>query len=1546
MFGQNLKWGFQRTRTKSDTVQYPGNYIKTTQSLSPSTTSSIEDRRGWNPIDELEEKSKSKRLLELCQEGNLVQARQFCLQNAYIISQSINSPMDANNNTPLHLTVAQNDYVMTCFLLQKGADPNVANQSDVTPITIAKRMGYTKMINLLIMYGATPPPKHEKIFQNMPNNDHGSADEDGETEGMSGSGPTNWRISFGSVRQISDKQGCAGTGDLLSQTQTMHPRGMQGTGQLVSNGQLLSNSSYMTLIFNAVNISLIAPLAVYNNTQPSSLSAFNKSIDGTGFEEDIQRRHMFQDSMESKHFTICNAAYLGLKAPLLQAVTQENINYSDEAECTGLMKAAYRGNLDLVKCLVERGANVNSIDRYYNTPLIWSIIMGHISVVKYLIDEAGSDIHGMVPEDQPGDAPLALAHQQRPFITPLIVAAYGGHLDITEYILCKGVDINTRVGPGRGQTALMIAAWMRRKAIVGLLLQNRAHVEPNVDAWLTKGMVHLKKVALEGNAWLGHAGQDSSTSIGGISRRDYTSLSTLALNSIGPSSSLAGTAVAGSISQQRRISLQDKLMYFSPGDSEIAGEISQMLLTHGNTAFKSSHEADSRPDSISISTSSDVSENRTHATHNSRGNIHRRRNNTFRQGLNLDKIIGSNSGMVMTLAEQMPDRGTELDGLWIAVFQCVVQLVMAANKNIKHHYIAISAKAIHCSSEIIRAIEMIDKSSNTCIKPGSFGNGVGSGLISTVGLNGAIGQGVHTQNNSSQPVAQGINSVSSAKPSATISGLHTDLSLFSQTPTRSRMSHLARIISNKFPKQLMLSTRMAIGVWPPPDAVADMIREASSLAASCREIVLLANTLGHYPVLETNFEVSFNAFEDGQDQDGDAKSDALSSPVERDKRPKIPLSYSEYKRQNDLKLIEEMSKRYDLGGRESLQDILTSDEKSMDQEFFKTLDSLLKQFVVSVSEIKNLHDQHLKEEFIKATSTVHARADTLMEEINSFELFKDFPDDVVIDQDDVTRLEASGVKLLITIFPCPIKPFYRLAFDEVKNSARQVMSKGKIAAASWPPPNSAAEMLQATIPCALAVKKLVILAKESASKVRQTHLEERRKRDHWRKECLQNERVKKLFQMWESQLLGDQSSMFKKPSAILTMDELKALEDSTEGLVLEEVNGKRLIKGGRLNKLLEAATGHENNEDFVEYDQFILRYRDFVEKKVKFDFEQLSITMLETLEKKLNEDSSSRPIPQLSPDREKLCPKSILPQRGYTGGHAFTDHFSTLLTDPKAYLEIDPQEMARQLTLVEFELFTRVRPYECLDQIWDGHRRKENLTLKGIYHAKNRESGEKSLSNLSRLIQHTNQISFWIATNVVTQDTPKSRMMIIKYFTQVAMHCREMNNLTGVTTIIGALSMSPISRLHKTWKVLEDKHAKIFEGYKDMADLVSPKFQYANYRRALKEMQPPAIPFLGVYLTDLTFIELGNPDFLPDSHFVNFDKRRKVYTLIKEIQRYAQVPFSLSALQPIQEFLRKLSERKGTPVGWEESPLMTEDELYEQSLLVEPKEPETDSDEE
>lgn len=102
----------------------------------------------------------------------------------------------------------------------------------------------------------------------------------------------------------------------------------------------------------------------------------------------------------------------------------------------------------------------------------------------------------------------------------------------------------------------------------------------------------------------------------------------------------------------------------------------------------------------------------------------------------------------------------------------------------------------------------------------------------------------------------------------------------------------------------------------------------------------------------------------------------------------------------------------------------------------------------------------------------------------------------------------------------------------------------------------------------------------------------------------------------------------------------------------------------------------------------------------------------------------------------------------------------------------------------------------------------------------------------------------------------------------------------------------------------------------------------------------PAIPFLGVYLTDLTFLDLGNSDFLPDTNFINFDKRRKAFNLIKEIQKYQLTQYSLQPVLQIQEFMKKLGETNQT----EGTTLMTEDQLYEKSMEVEAKEDSSDDD--
>lgn len=53
-------------------------------------------------------------------------------------------------------------------------------------------------------------------------------------------------------------------------------------------------------------------------------------------------------------------------------------------------------------------------------------------------------------------------------------------------------------------------------------------------------------------------------------------------------------------------------------------------------------------------------------------------------------------------------------------------------------------------------------------------------------------------------------------------------------------------------------------------------------------------------------------------------------------------------------------------------------------------------------------------------------------------------------------------------------------------------------------------------------------------------------------------------------------------------------------------------------------------------------------------------------------------------------------------------------------------------------------------------------------------------------------------------------------------------------------------------------------------------------REALHRCDPPCIPYLGMYLTDLSFIEEGTPDFTQD-RLLNFSKMRMVIIMWRTI---------------------------------------------------------------
>ena len=92
------------------------------------------------------------------------------------------------------------------------------------------------------------------------------------------------------------------------------------------------------------------------------------------------------------------------------------------------MEAARRGDLPLVKRLLDRGADVNEAVLRDGNPLIVAAARGHLEVVTTLVDR-GADVNAFVPEDE----------------TPLINATRGGHLQVAAYLIDKGADVNLAV---------------------------------------------------------------------------------------------------------------------------------------------------------------------------------------------------------------------------------------------------------------------------------------------------------------------------------------------------------------------------------------------------------------------------------------------------------------------------------------------------------------------------------------------------------------------------------------------------------------------------------------------------------------------------------------------------------------------------------------------------------------------------------------------------------------------------------------------------------------------------------------------------------------------------------------------------------------------------------------------------------------------------------------------------------------------------------------------------------------------------------------------
>ncbi|KAJ5273536.1 hypothetical protein N7478_008661 [Penicillium angulare] len=221
--------------------------------------------------------------------------------------------------------------------------------------------------------------------------------------------------------------------------------------------------------------------------------------------------------------------------------------------------------------------------------------------------------------------------------------------------------------------------------------------------------------------------------------------------------------------------------------------------------------------------------------------------------------------------------------------------------------------------------------------------------------------------------------------------------------------------------------------------------------------------------------------------------------------------------------------------------------------------------------------------------------------------------------------------------------------------------------------------------------------------------------------------------------------------------------------------------------------------------------------------------------------------------------------------------------DKLQFLKIEAKEIARQLTIMESHMFNKMELKELFNKSWQ---KKESF------------AGPAPSPNIRALIRYSNQLSNMTGSLILAETDFKKRAQVI-----------------------GHLS-APIYRLTRTWAMVTEKSCNIL---RPLQGLTSSEQNYNTYRETLRVAVPPCIPFLGLYLKDLTFIEDGNKAQTPEG-LINFHKCTMLSTTIHEVHRFREAPYSLYPVPELQEYLAsQLQSATGL------------DELWDRSCELEPR---------
>mgnify|MGYP004705725849 FL=1 len=221
-----------------------------------------------------------------------------------------------------------------------------------------------------------------------------------------------------------------------------------------------------------------------------------------------------------------------------------------------------------------------------------------------------------------------------------------------------------------------------------------------------------------------------------------------------------------------------------------------------------------------------------------------------------------------------------------------------------------------------------------------------------------------------------------------------------------------------------------------------------------------------------------------------------------------------------------------------------------------------------------------------------------------------------------------------------------------------------------------------------------------------------------------------------------------------------------------------------------------------------------------------------------------------------------------------------ILNDDLTLLNFNGLEIAKQLTLIESKFFCSIQIGELLNQ---------NFTTKKLH---------LNLSpNIQKSVLFTNLLSEYVIESILKPNLQMhQRIHAFKCWLKIGISCLYLRNFNSLASIMTSLQSFLITRINRIWDGLSDKYKELFNF---LASIIHPNRNYNSYRERLREflqtntqenIDIPIVPYLSLFLQDLTFIVDGNPNYRNNdksflgSKLINVDKYSKITEIISDLQ--------------------------------------------------------------